>query len=264
MRSHPLRLFLLVPFLLAAAPARAADAPQIELPPEPAPRKPARWEPMFRAEIPVIATWEGKPIRRGRVSAESCADEPDFFLPRSLEYLTDYKGRVSVTMGSMLSSKTPRRMTVCATLRSEEGVPLATAKSDFDPSVKIEPLLLKVSGRLQGASASMIPLGKDVETLALKALHSGPPLERAIAASLALRDHPPLALLTPMAEALEREYDAGSPKDSTLARNTLVHALRRYVFYEPRRTHALERAAKDDPDPALRKTAAEAKALAKP
>lgn len=245
---------LLAAWLLCTALARADDGPkQIDLPPPP---KPIPVEDIAggELEVPVVATWEGKPLVGGKLMGRLC--EHAMSIPDKLDYRTDYKGRATMRFMVSVPPKKGWDYKVCLTLYSPEGVELARGEDVFVVGSG-EPARIGTAGRLVGAGAGAAPLDERTEVDALKALRRGGAKDRAIAASLmAKRKSPPLSLVPVAAEALQGEYDAGAPESSRYTRADLIEGLRRFHFYHAGRTAALRRAAKEDPDERLRERAA--------
>lgn len=247
----------LLPVLaLCASLARGVDLLPVEPPPPP---QPVETEPPAELEVPVLATFEGKPLVGGKLMGKLC--EVGMSIPDKLEYRTDYKGRATMRFLVTVRPKKGWDYKVCLTLYSPEGVELARAEDVFVVGSG-KPARIGSEGRLVGAGAGAAPLDEKTEVEALKALRRGSAKDRAIAASLmAKRKSPPLSLIPVAAEALQGEYDAGAPESSKYTRADLIEGLRRYHFYHAGRTAALRRAAKEDPDARLRKRAAGAPKL---
>jgi hypothetical protein len=247
---------LLLALALCVPRADAVELLKVEPPPPP---EPVETAPPSELEVPVLATWEGKPLVGGKLMGKLC-DVP-MSIPDRLDYRTDYKGRATMKFLVTVPPEKGWDYKVCLTLYSPEGVELARAEDVYVVGSG-KPARIGTAGRLVGAGAGAAPLDEKAEVDALKALRRGSAKDRAIAASLmARRKNPPLSLIPVAAEALQGEYDAGAPASSKYTRADLIEGLRRYHFYHAGRTAALRRAAKEDPDERLRKLAAGAPSL---
>jgi len=240
--------------LLLWAPAFASDLQMIEPPPPPgpvldSPRKP------FELAVPVLAKWEGKPLRGGDLRARSCSGQSPV---SALQFRTDYKGRAVVKFLVRFDPKPGDGIDVCLSLYSRDGVLIADSSGRYVVGSD-KPVIIEAKGALTGESLDLKPLDDSAEVKVLKGLASADPRERAIAASLvAERRAPPLSMIPALAKALEREYDAKAPASSAQTRFNLIAGLSRYHLYQAQRTRALRRAIEEDPDKRLRKKAASA------